>query len=230
MPTVAQMIQRSMRLNKSLGAGETPTAQEYTDMLYIYNSLLDSINNESNMLYYTEELTLTLTPNDAFYTIGSGGNINSTRPLEITGAFVRDNNIDYQVVIINKDAYDNIFDKTTTSSYPNFLFYDPIYPLAEINLWPVPSQTAVLHVDAKKQLTAFASTSESLALPPGYQAFFETVGAVWAAPEFEKPVSDDLRELAIKAEKRIKNTNTPDLTLRVPPMINGGERSNIFSG
>jgi hypothetical protein len=230
MPTVAQMITRSMRLNGSLNAGEAPTTQEYADMLYIYNSLLDSINNDRLMLFYTEELTLTLTPNDGSYTIGPAGNINATRPLAIDGAFVRDNNIDYQVEIINKDAYDDIFQKNITSSYPNFLFYDPQYPLGVINLWPLPSTAAVLHVEAKRQLTEFASIATNLSLPLGYQAYFETWGAIWAAPEFEKPVTQELRAMATDAEKRIKSTNLPDLTLRIPPIINGGKRSNIFAG
>jgi hypothetical protein len=230
MPTVAQMITRSLRLIEALGAGETPTTDEYADALYVYNSMIDSWNNERLMLYYTEELTETLVNGDQTYTVGPAGDINATRPLAITGAFVVDNDIRYPVEIINKDAWDSIFDVTTTSSYPNFLFYDPQYPLGVINLFPVPSTTCTLHVDAKKQLTSFASTGTSLALPPGYQAMIEYNGAIWLAPEWGKAVKPEVAEIAAKTMKVVKATNLPDLTMRIPPITHGGTRSNIFSG
>lgn len=173
MATVNDTITRAMKALGTLGRTEVPSGQEYIDGLYVYNQLLESWSNENLMSYATLQRSHTLSANTQSYTIGSGGTISTTRPLDITQAFVRDsNNNDFQLTIIPRDQWNTIGDKTVTSQIPEYLFYDSTYPLGVIYLFPIPTETYTLFYDSVlNQVTASTGTT-SISMPPGYERTF----------------------------------------------------------
>ena len=169
--TANTMISRALRLIGVLGQGRrTLDATEASDGLAALNSMLDSWSIDRSMIYQLLTETHTLTAGTADYSIGTGGTINTTRPVRIVSAFMRDTaNYDYSVEIINKTAYD-AYPLKTTRSRPSFLYYDEIYPLAFIRLVYTPSDSSeVLHFTSWKQLQQFANltTVELQAEYPG---------------------------------------------------------------
>lgn len=173
MATANDMITRGMKALGTLGRNEVPNAHDFIDGLYAYNQLLESWSNENLMSYATLQRSFSLVANTQSYTIGSGGVVNVTRPLDITQAFIRDsNNNDFPLSIIPRDQWNMIGDKSITSQIPQFLFYDSTYPLGVIYLFPVPSISYTLFYDSVlNQVTASTGTM-SISMPPGYERTF----------------------------------------------------------
>jgi hypothetical protein len=226
MASASDIIRRSLRLIGAIAGGETPSSTEQADALDALNAMLDSWRTESLSVYALRDETLTLT-GAASYTIGTGGALNTTRPVRIESAYERYSDTDYPVKIASAAAWYALAVKTTTSSnVSEWLYYEPSYPLGTLYLYPKPT-TGVLHLVTWVPLTAFAA-ADSVALPPGYQDAITYHLAIRLAPEYGRPVPPELAALARAAKDNIQRVN-----FRPPLMSTGleeGRRANIWSG
>lgn len=205
--TARTLIARSLRDLGVLAVGETPTGPEASDALIKLNELLEAWSLERLMIYAINEVTKTLTGADATYTIGSGGDINTSRPLRIEEAVLRDaQNLDLPMRILTLEEYSSIALKSTTSTYSRWLYYDNAYPLGTITLWPVPSTSdKTLHLWLWQPLTSVASLDTSLNLPPGYTRALRTHLAADLAPEYGVEISAILAAVGADAKAAIKS-------------------------
>lgn len=235
MTTAIGLITRAMRLAGSIGVGETPDDDEAADGLTALNSMMDSFSIERLMVYYIVEETLTLVAGTASYTMGSGGDLNTTRPTRIEDScFIRYNNIDTPLQLLNFEGYAAIVDKTTQSNIPAYLFPDMRNPLVYLYFWPVPSSTgAVPHIFSWKQLQQFSALTTALALPPGHEEMIAFNLAVrWAGPEFGQKVPDEVKALAAMSKANLKRINAPAPIMRseLGVITRRWPAGNIYSG
>ena len=217
MATAISLITRSMRLAGVIGKGETPDDDEAADGLTALNSMMDSFSTERLQVYYIVEETLTLVAADAQYTMGSGGDLSTTRPTRIEDAcFIRYNSIDTPLQLLDFQGFASIVDKTTQSNIPQYLFADMRNPLVYLNFWPTPSSaSAVAHIFSWKQLQQFSALTDALALPPGYEEMIAFNLAVrWAGPEFGQKVPDEVKALAVMSKANIERINAPSPIMR----------------
>ena len=230
MATAQTIIDRALRLIGAIASGESPTTDEGTDALTALNAMIDSWRNDRLMVYALSESTITLTPTDASYTIGTGGNINTTRPVKIESAFCRAGSVDFPVDVIGKARYDAIPDKTTTSDIPDFLYYDSAVTTGNINLWPVPTTANVLHVTMWTVLSTLAAVSTTVTLPPGYERALAYNLAIEIAPEYEKTVSQEVAKIARESLAALKKINSRQIIAYSELSINGNRRGDIYAG
>lgn len=216
--TALDIIKRSLRLLGVKGAGEKLDSSEANDAFLALNSLVDSWNNESLMIYNLELVTHVLTPGTGAYTIGPGATINTTRPQNIKSAYINDGNADWPIIIINDEQFNRIWDKTTQSSYPEYLYYRSDYPTGTIEVWPVPSAAHTLNLSVWNQLTAFASTAAEVSLPPGYQRALEFNLALEIAPEYGANPSPIVGSTAVQSKSKIKAINSKQTPILKTPM------------
>ncbi len=228
MATAQTIIDRACRLIGAVASGESPSTDETADCLVALNAMLDSWNADRLAIYALVDVTKTLTSNDGTYTIGSGGDINTARPLRIDGAYVTDSDVDIPVQIIDAAAWDGIALKTTTANYPELLYYERSYPLGIIHLWPVPTSTDVLTLTVESQLSSFNKAAPSVSLPPGYERALAYSLAIEIAPEFGRPVPQEVAKVARVSLAAIKRRNVSVPTLQVE--FAGRGRQNILTG
>lgn len=207
MATAGDLIDRSLRLLGQIGAGETASTDEAADGLEVINALLESWRNERLMAYAFEELTLTLANADSSYTIGSGGDVNTTRPVAIERAWIVDSNISYPVRIIDEKEYAAIPDKAATADWPDKLLYRPTMATGTIIVHHVPNATRTMKLLVRVPVTAFAATSTSVSLPPGWERALAYNLAVDWAPEFETEPSSAVVKMAQESKASIKQAN-----------------------
>ncbi len=237
MPTALDIVKRSMRLMRTLAPDQNPTTQEATDGLNVLNSMLDSWSTERMMIYQIQQINNSWASGNANRTIGVGGNFNTTRPTKIyeEGNFFRDgsSSIDYPLTWLgDRDSYDRILLKSSTSTYPQFIFADMGYPLITLYVWPVPTQTLTLYLNTWKPLQSFTTLTTDLALPPGYQRAIEYNLAIEYAPEFGSAaqISDDVRRIATQSKASIRALNHPSLIARIDDALIGqGQPYNIYT-
>jgi len=208
--TALDLITGAMRKIGQYAPGETISSADANDALDVLNALFDSMSNNNEATYNTNENIITLTPGQSIYTIGVGGNINIQRPLRITSAYSRlttsTSAVDFRCDIVDESAYTSIGLKTQPGPWPKWLFYNPAWPLASIYLWPVPSQAVELHVwtDMLLQSVSLASV---LQLPQGYYNYLQFALAELLCVDYGIPVPADVRRLAAKFERQLKSNN-----------------------
>lgn len=223
MSTAADLIARALRVINVLASGETPTANEQSDALATLNSMLDAWRTESLMVYAlrTEQLAMT---GAASYTVGTGGDLNTTRPVKIESAYWRNGDVDYPLRLADAKAWAGVADKSTAGT-PDWLYYEPAYPLGVVHLTPAPS-SGTLHLVTWTPFAALGA-NDPVALPPGYEEAIVYQLAARLAIEYGRGVPPDVAALARAAKTDIKRAN-----FRVPKMDIGfsGRRYDIQSG
>lgn len=212
MATVRDLFKDSLKIIGAIAAGETPTSTEMSDGLRVLNRMIGQWSTQNLLIFTRVREEFTLTPSDGSYTIGSTGDFNTSRPMEIEAATLEDQSssptLELPVNILTLEQWAAIGQKDLQSTYPTDLYFDDNYPLATINLWPVPTVANKLVLYSLKPLSNFATADDNVALPPGYE---EAIVYNWAkrlAPEYGKAWSVENEDLAKKALGNIKRRNS----------------------
>lgn len=206
MATVLDLIEGSLRLIEELGAGQTASSEDANDAFYALNSMLETWSIEGDLVYTETTETFTLTANDGSYTMGSGGDFNTARPIRLLAAVLKNGNNETPLSIYNIDQWAAIPDKTI-AGIPSVIYMDNNFATANINLYPVPSTTYSLVLYTEKPLTAFTSTGQTLSLPPGYERALRYNLAVEIAPEYGKEAKPSVMSAAVESKNLVKNQN-----------------------
>ena len=233
MATASGMILRALRLSGEKRIGDTLTSDEQTAYLEDLNTMLESWSIDRLMVYQLLQESKALTTSDGTYTIGSGGDFNTTRPTKIVDpCFIRDSSgIDYPVTLIDAKTYGEFSKKTIDGSIPEYLFYDGAFAssLGTIFLYPEPSASLTLYINSWQQLQTFALISTTVVLPPGYKRAIEFNFAVEHAGGFTN-VSTEVAKIARESKAAIKGFNAPAGVLRLESGVSGHRRWNINTG
>lgn len=228
--SVLDTIKRALRLIRVLGESEEPSDQGALDCLVAWNGLLDAWGIERLMLYELQEESFTWPASTVSRTIGGGGNFDTVRPVKIQSAFTRDSaNDDTPVTLIEREDYERIVLKSQDGSvYPDYLWYDAVYPLGVLYLVQPPASSVTLFVSSWRAFTQFTSFATKIAYPPGYKRMFDYNLAVEVAPEFGKTPSAQVLSIASETRKHIKSLNVPSMVSQLD--IVSDRRSDIFAG
>lgn len=227
MTTASQILTRSARALGYLGRTRTLSAADANDGLTIFNAMLDSWSNEKLLSYVVLERSFTLQVGVSSYTIGTGGVVNTTRPYDITQAYVQDaGNNNFLVRIQPRDKWNEIGNRgsTITSQIPTDLFYDPQYPLGVINVFPTPLLSYTLFFDSTQDQVDFASLTATLSMPVGYERAYVTNLAVELMANGFPCLLDQkqvaaLIASAMESKGNIKRANIKDVTANYDPAI-----------
>ncbi len=222
------LITGSARLLGVLFKSEQLSADEANDGLIALNDMLDTWSNDDLMTYAFTLESFPLT-GAATYTIGTGGNFNTSRPINIATAVVRMASIDYPLDIITQQEYQTeISIKSITSPIPQFLTYDNNYPLGNISIYAVPTAGSTLRMLSNKPLSNISALTTVVDLPPGWKRAIKNNLAIDMAPEFGvEPPASVVRNAALSmgAIKRSTSINNA-----MPLMPAGTIKYSIYGG
>jgi hypothetical protein len=234
MATGKTILKAALRLLNVKASVDSLSASELEDGKEVFNQLIDEWSNQKLLQPALVEITHTLTANDGQYSIGSGGDINTTRPIKIENALIRTtDNQDYQVDIVESRVWQTIHNKQISSSYPRSLYYRASYPLAEINLYPLPDNAYTLVMQVWSQITQITNMDATLALPPGYEKAMKYCLAMDLAPEYGKQATQHLMMTAESAKTWIKTANYGQVQqqlIEAAWMIGRAGRRNVNNG
>ncbi len=152
------------------------------------------------------------------YTIGVGGNFNTTRPTSLIGAgllmgaTVFPNQVEIPRAVLTEDAYNAIQVKDLPNSMFTGVFFDAAYAgqLATIALWPVPDTTLNSLVLYRRSLLAtITNGTATYDLPEGANEVLEYQLAIRLAPTFQVSLQtiSDVAEQAKAALRTFKASN-----------------------
>jgi len=200
-----------MRLIGVLSSGEVASAEEAADALSALNEMLESWSTERLLVPATVEELFDLVVDQTQYTMGPSANFNTTRPIKIEKAFLREigasNNTDIPMLIINSDEWGDIVVKAVTSSIPLYVYPERTYPNETLNIWPVPSVANKIGIYSTKILTALAALTTTVAFPPGYYRALKYSLALELAPEYARQIDPNIMRVARESKANIKRVN-----------------------
>lgn len=232
MATAADLVKSSLRLAGIIASGETPSSSEQSDSIDVLNDILEEWSNDGYILYEKTIEEFTFVPSQGLYTIGSGANFNTTRPMQILEALVKEASDDFEtrIRIYNTQEWAEVGLKSTESELPVGVFYNSKFPNGELNFWPVPSVANTLILYSLKPLSSVVAAT-TLSYPPGYNKALKYTLATELAPEFGRPSNPKIEDVATKAKAAIQRSNFEPVYLSsdAAKLTNRG-RYNILTG
>lgn len=226
--TGLQLIEGSLRLIGVLAEGESLSANGANDALDSFNAMLDSWSNESLIVFpdLREVFALSSVGLSQTYTWGTGGTLNSSRPMRVKKALIQLSSAttptEIPVELLTMEEYASVILKTLQSNFPLYAYIDDAYPTRNVNVWPVPTDsTNSLVFYSTKPLTQ-ASLNVALSLPPGYLRALRYNLAIELAPEYGKVIPDPVTAIAIESKAAVKRNNTKPRYLVVDSALRSG--------
>lgn len=167
-------------------------------------------------MYNLNEVSLDLEAGKYTYTIGPDGDLNIPRPSRLVAAVQNVNGFDYPIELIDKDTYNNIFNKYIEASLIQHLFVKHTYPQLEVYVWPIPTETHTVRIDCWYVFNSL-TLNTVLDFPYGYKKALKLNTAVMLRIMYKLTTKQDLVTAAVDAKaviQRVNNT-TPLMTIDV---------------
>jgi hypothetical protein len=235
--TTQDVINGALRRLGVLAEGEIPTFDMSNDGLIALNDLVDQWAAEKLMIYSIVNTTGSLTPSKQTYTVGTGGDINIARPVYIEHVNYINTSFsptqEYpRMSPLTDDAWSKIPVKSLTAPFPTCWWYQPLFPLANLSFWPIPTSTTLQYsVYASTAVTQFAALTTAFSLPPGYLRMMRSNLALELAPDFGVTPSPALINAAQDSMSTVRRANTKmmDMSVDSASLIQGSNRAAYFS-
>lgn len=176
----------------------TSTSQKI-EALEVFNNFLGTFRLPSMNWFEVQSNVHTLIPGHNPHTIGTGGDFNQPRPVQILGASLRylqsTPDIDLDLIQLTWAQYKQISIKAIESQLPQYFYYDAAFssatdPKGNVYLWMVPSQANEIVIYTPEILTEPATLATVMLLPPGYQRMLNYNLAVEFAALYRKRFND----------------------------------------
>lgn len=230
MTTVLEIITDALQDAGIIAEDETPSASMGQKAFRLLNRMLDTWSTEDLMIYNNVQEVFNFNSGQQVYTIGTGGDFNTTRPVDITAAYVRDtNNNDLKISIWEYQQYADIISKTVASTIPLGVYYNANFPLSTLSFWPVPTGTSYRFVLwSWKVLSSFTNINDNISFPPGYEEAIETSLAARCCAAFNRPLPQELAMWANESKAQIKRINVNVPQLKLPTSLASPSASSTF--
>lgn len=231
MTTALDLIKQAMRLNGTLASGETPTGDESADALDSLNGMVESMANESLLIFSQSTNAITLSSGTAAYTVGPSGATVTARPVKVLdSSYIVYGGISYPLEILTIQSYNAIPQKTAAGSVPDFLYVLYGAPDVTVTAYPTPGATMTLNLVSEKVIQSFASLTDVVTLAPGYKRMLAYNLAIEIAPEYDVEPSRTVVQIANNSRRALKRTNTKPPLLNLPASVAAPLRSDIYAG
>lgn len=206
--TARQIITASLRKLGVIASGETPGSEDLQDGLSALQGLIDSWSAIDLLSYVETKETFTLTPGKQEYTIGSSGDFDTGRPIEILGLSVLEaGGPEIHLEHLKFEQWYGASRANATSSLPYEFYFETAWPLAKLKLYPVPSEAKQIVIYSRKPFSSVSTVNASVDLPHGYEDAVVYNLALELADEYGAEVSPLIVKKADDALAMIKARN-----------------------
>ena len=207
--TAGNIIDQAFDAIGERSANEGMSTDDYADALLKLNQMMASWATSRATVYALKKETRSCTSGTASFTMGPSGDIDSVRPVKIeSAAAVQSTGWRQPLAVLTKPEWTaEVKDEAATAASPERIYPDYQSPLCTIQLHPKPNATVTVEINSWQQLNAFATTLDTVALPPGYELALWTNLAIKLAPSYGRPVTQEMAANAADALSHISSLN-----------------------
>lgn len=227
--TVLDLITLALKQAGVVGIGQSVQAEDANDSLTLLNAMLGQWAVKRWLVYANREVSITSTGAET-YTYGTGGDFNVPQTDHLEASFIRLLNAsgtqkpDFPLELITSYEDWARIRLKSLSTWPQYVFYDSAYPLANVHFWPVPqSGLYELHLITKTPLTAFASLTDTINLPPQYQEPLLTNLGIRLRTAYQLSPDPQLIALANASLETLRLSNAQIPRLKMPVGLHSGD-------
>lgn len=196
--TAQELIKASLRVIQAIATGETPTDAEMQDGLEALRMLLRYWGTKRTLMHYIDVENFTLTAGTESYTIGSGGDFDTVRPLKISGGYTRSGGLDSPFEVVGEKKYREVSQKSQTGDAVTYVWYNPSWGASELGtIYVYPAAGGTIYLHNLRPLGEPTGLTETVLFPGEYDDPIKWNLALRLAPEYGKPISQDVAALAI---------------------------------
>jgi hypothetical protein len=223
MATALDLISGSLRLIGALGQGQSPTGQEGSNGLDALNDMVDAWSAERLAIYTINRLVFNLTSGKQDYTMGTGADFDTPRPISIQNAGVilttnPSQPLELPIAVLTTDQWSLVAIKNLVGSgtFPTAVYPDGGFPNQKLSFWPIPMESGLqVALYPWQPLAQFADLTTTVSFPPGYAEALRFYLAVRLAPEYGRPTPPEVAAIARTSKAKIKIPNIEPLRLTI---------------
>jgi hypothetical protein len=231
--TVNDLVADALREIGVIDAGEAPVYDDAMTGFRGLNRLIDGWKAQRFSLHEIVRTVWTIVASTASYTVGSGADIDVSRPVLLNRVSYQDTSVSpYQertLDMLTDDVYSRIMFKSQESELPRSWYYNPTLTTSgygTLYLWPIPTATTLEGVMyAPKVIEKFTALSDDVQLAPGYEEYIVKKLAIRLAPQFGRVVDAELKEQAEEAHRILYAANKRLVEMTISPDMLVGRRS-----
>jgi len=233
MTTALAIVKRSMRICGAVDPVAGPSTTEQADGLEALNAMLSVWSARTwTVLYRTRDANLPVPSSANSYSIGTGGDFDTARPIRIDSVAIVSGNIPYPLKERSLEDYNaNV---VSGQAIPEFFYYEPVFPLGLLYFPTKLGTSMTVTIDSIKPLESFTDINDDISLPPGYEEAVVFNLAKRLNPEYGSKMTLDAMQIASEGEDFLllqSNLHRKKLS-RIDPAIMGGNqgRFNVIAG
>ena len=185
MSTVSDLIHSSFRLIGAIAAGEILETNELNDAFISLNQMLSSWNTEGASLVGRQRQTVSVSQTNGPFAL-------SMQPVRIEAASCSISGVDSGLEIVDSVGWEAIPtpEKQMQSIFIRKLYCDYQFPNSSVYIWPTPRIPGTLELWTYVTMAQFVTVSDTINLPPGYEAALRYNFAVALLPEYPRAQAD----------------------------------------
>ena len=165
--TARDLITAAYRTSGVLSLAATPNANEASLGLQELNNLIETLENDGLFPYYQNVEDFTLVAGQATYTMGTGGDFNTSRPNRVSAVSVIVGSTSSPLKMVDPLTFANYSISSSTSSIPSIGVFRRTFPLAEIEFYPKPADAYPVKV-MSDSVSGEYDLEDEVTLPRGY--------------------------------------------------------------
>lgn len=230
MATVRQLIEGAMRRIGVLDSDRDLSGSDLATALRVAEELLQFWSMSTlDIPGRTIETFTSVFAGGNMATMGTGGDLNTTRPIkiDIINGIGADGS-DFPIVKSSAERWFSIRTRNITTR-PRYWYAEYNTDYVRIRFDSVPEPTESIRILSWKPFSALGALTATLSFPPGYDRALRLNLAVDLAGEFGVPIDADLKGLAREAKREIENLNQPLVEMSSDPALLFGTGSNDLS-
>lgn len=213
--TATELLNSSLRLINVLASGETPSSDESADGLVVLQQLLENWSGVELIPFATHTETIVIGGFLATYNV-------ATRPDKILSADVLAGGMTFPVQVGGPDAWAAFPRKSDSSPKPEIVYCDYAFPTATVQVGPLPSGAATLHLYCNTALATLASGATVFSMPPGWAKAVRYNLAVDLAAEYGRTVPPEVAAIALDSRNGLVKLHASNRAgkseLEIPPV------------
>lgn len=223
----------------SLEDGQVVSPAQGQDGLRRLNAMISSWSIHRLAIPFISREVFNVVANQSTYTVGPGGDFDTIRPTQITGASLLLNSsspvVEIPLGMLTDDMYEALQIKTLTNLLFTNCYFNPTYAagLAQIFLWPTPTTADNDFVLYRgDQVQGFTNLTTAQSFPPGYFEAFEYNLALRLSVPYGQTPSPELSRMAAQSFATIKRENYKMNDAAIDPSWTHDRRGwyNILTG
>ena len=95
--TAGDLFRQALSLDNFVGVDQTLSATELTDCLSVLNDIYEDLSNQNLAMFGEANETFNTVAGQASYTMGTGGNWNTVKPVRISSGYCTYQSVDFPI-------------------------------------------------------------------------------------------------------------------------------------